>query len=324
MALPSGGVNTYTGGSGMGTGMREDFKDFIATVAPEETPFLSLIGTATAENTYFEWQKDSLDTATTSNAVLEGDDFAATSYTAPSRIANRCQISTKGIVVTGTVEAVRKAGRASELARLIIKRGKELRRDMEAICMANQASTTGATDIARKTGSVPAWYATTANASRGSGGSAGGFSNGNVAAATDSSTANMRALTESILKTTLAGCWDTGANIKVAMCSSTQKQNISTFTGNATRMDKSEDRALTTSIDVYESDFGSVRIVPNRLQRARDVHLLDPDLWKIAYLRPFQLLDIAKAGDSEKRTLLVEWGLMAMNEAGNGVIADVA
>jgi hypothetical protein len=308
----------------MGTGMREDFKDFIATVSPEETPFLSLIGTDTADNTFFEWSTDALDTASTTNAALEGDDFATTTFTAPSRVGNRCQISTKGIVVTGTVEAVRKAGRASELARMILKRGKELRRDMEAIAMANQGSTTGATDVARKTAGVPAWYATTANASRGSGGSAGGFSSGTVAAATDSSTANMRALTESILKTALAGCWDSGANIKVLMCSSTQKQNISTFTGNATRMDQSEDRKLVTSVDVYESDFGQIKIVPNRLQRARDVHLLDPDMWKLAYLRPFQLLDIAKAGDSEKRTLLVEWGTMCMNEKGNGVIADVS
>jgi hypothetical protein len=323
MAIPSGAVNTYTGGSGGGNGMREDFKDFIATVAPEETPFLSLIGTDTASNTFFEWQLDSLDTASTSNAVLEGDDFTATSYTAPTRVANRCQISTKGIVVTGTFEAVRKAGRASELARLIIKRGKELRRDMEAICMTNQASTTGATDVARKTGTVCAWYGTTANASRGSGGSAGGYSNSDVAAATDSSTANMRALTESILKTTLAGCWDSGANIKVLMCSSSQKQNISTFTGNATRTIDAEGNKLSTAIDVYESDFGTIRIVPNRLQRARDVHLLDPDMWRLAYLRPFQLQEIAKAGDSDKRSLVVEWGLMCMNEKGNGIIADV-
>lgn len=321
MTMATSAVNTFTGTGGIGTGMREDFKDFIAIVAPEETPFLSLIDTTTAENTYFEWQKDTLDAATTANAQLEGDDFAATSFTAPSRIANRCQISTKGIVVTGTTDAVRKAGRSSELARLIIKRGKELRRDMETIAMSNQASTTGATDVARKTGAICTWYATTANASRNTGGSAGGFSNGNTTAATDSATT--RSLTESILKSALAGCWDTGANIKVLMCSSAQKQVISTFTGNTTRMKEAEDRTLVTSIDVYESDFGSLRVVPNRLQRSRDVHLLDPDLWKLAYLRPFQMLDIAKAGDSEKRTLLVEWGLMAMNEAGSGVIADI-
>jgi len=125
------------------------------------------------------------------------------------------------------------------------------------------------------------------------------------------------------LKTALAGCWDSGANIKVLMCSSTQKQNISTFTGNATRTIDAEGNKLSTAIDVYESDFGTVRIVPNRLQRARDVHLLDPDLWRLAYLRPFQLMEIAKAGDSEKRSLVVEWGLMCMNEKGNGIIADV-
>lgn len=324
MALPSGAVNTYTGTGGMGAGIREDLKDFIAIVSAEETPLLSMIGTETATHTYFEWQTDALAAANTSNAALEGDDFSATSFTAPSRVGNRAQISTKGIVVTGTTEAVRKAGRSSELGRIIMMRGKELRRDMEAIVCANQGSTTGATDVARKTAGLPAWYATTANASRGSGGSAGGFSSGTVAAATDSSTANMRALTESTLKTVLAGCWDTGANIKTLMCGSAAKQTISTFTGGATRTIDANGKKLEAAIDVYVSDFGTISVVPNRLQRARDIHLIDPDIIKLAYLRPFQMLDIAKAGDSEKRELLVEWGTMVMNEKGLGVIADVA
>ena len=42
------------------------------------------------------------------------------------------------------------------------------------------------------------------------------------------------------------------------------KQKLSFFTGGATRFDKAEDRRLMTSIDVYESDFGTMQVTPNR------------------------------------------------------------
>ena len=42
------------------------------------------------------------------------------------------------------------------------------------------------------------------------------------------------------------------------------KQKLSFFTGGATRFDKAEDKRLMTSIDVYESDFGTMQVTPNR------------------------------------------------------------
>ena len=326
MTLASGAAHSYTGGtspSGI-VGIREQLSDLIANISPEDTPFCSMIGTMVADATLVEHQIDALAAAVTSNAQLEGDDFTTTTFVPTSRINARCQISTKGVTVTGTVEALKKAGRGSDVAYQVIQRTKEIKRDMEATCLSNQASTTGTTAVARKTGGLVSWYATTANASRGSGGSAGGWSSNNTAAATDASTANMRAFTESLLKTVLQGVWTTGGNASVIMVGGAQKQVVSTFTGNATRMDTSEDRKLVTSVDIYESDFGSLKVVPNRFQRNRDAHVLQPDMFKLAFLRPLQVFDIARAGDSIKKELLTEWGLVSLNEAASGVVADIS
>jgi len=42
-----------------------------------------------------------------------------------------------------------------------------------------------------------------------------------------------------------------------------------------------------------------------------------------AYLRDFQVNDLAKTGDSEKKQLLVEWTLEVRNEAAHGIILDI-
>jgi hypothetical protein len=46
-------------------------------------------------------------------------------------------------------------------------------------------------------------------------------------------------------------------------------------------------------------------------------------MWEVAYLRPFGVQDLAKTGDAEKKQLLVEYTLVAKNEAANGKIADL-
>ena len=101
------------------------------------------------------------------------------------------------------------------------------------------------------------------------------------------------------------------------------KQVVSTFTGNATRTDKSEDKKLYASIDVYASDYGELKVVPNRFQRDRTAHVLDTDYWALSFLRPITIEDIAKTGDSEKKMIVTEFTLESRNEASSGAVADL-
>ena len=102
------------------------------------------------------------------------------------------------------------------------------------------------------------------------------------------------------------------------------KQTFSTFTGNATRFDKSEDSKLYASIDVYASDFGEIKAVPNRFMRARDVFILQSDKLAVAYYRPFMTVDLAKTGDSDKKELIVEYCMEMRAPKAHGAIYDLA
>ena len=294
---------------------REDLANVIYNISPTETPFMSSIGTGSASGTKHEWQTDSLAAAAT-NVVIEGDDSPNRALTATSRLLNYTQISTKPVVVTGTQEVVSKAGVTSEMAYQIAKAGKELKRDMEFDLTGVNVATVGSSGTGRRLRGYEAWCNT--NELHGSGGS----THSTTGAVTDGT---QRVLTETLLKSNLKSCFDQGGNPDLLLVGSFNKQKVSGFTGNSTRMDMAEDRSLVATIDVYVSDFGEVRVVADRILRSsgRTAHVVDTEMWSAAYLRPFGVQDLAKTGDAEKKQLLTEYTLVSKNEAASGKIADL-
>jgi len=109
-------------------GIREDLADVIYSIAPEETPFMSNIGRKQISNTLFEWQEDTL-AAAGDSAIIEGGSATST-QTAPKRMQNYAQVNAKRVTVSGTLEAVDKAGRNSELQYELARKSSELKRDM--------------------------------------------------------------------------------------------------------------------------------------------------------------------------------------------------
>ncbi len=310
MALPSGTTSTYDA-----IGNREDLSDVIYNVDPTDTPFLTGIPRSKATAVLHEWQSDTLAAAVATNQVLEGDDASTDTFTATVRLSNTCEISDKVPRVTGTQLAVVSAGRKDELAYQIVKRAQELRRDMESSLTANKAEVTGNSTLARDLGSLGSWVDT--NTDAGSGGSDGSLGN---TARTDGT---QRAFTETQLKAVIKLCWDNGGDPDCVMVGSFVKQVLSTFTGNATRFKTAEDKALVAAIDIYQSDFGDLEVIPNRFQRARDAWLLQKNMWAVAFLRPVHMVNLAKTGDSERRQLLVEFTLESRNEKASGLVADL-
>jgi len=291
-------ANTFTRYSAIG--IREDLSNVIYNISPEETPFISNIGRESVKNTYFEWQTDVLAAASASNAALEGDDISSfTAVTPTARVGNYTQISTKNVVISGTLEAVDKAGRRNEMTYQLAKLGSELKRDMESALLANQASVAGNTTTARRTAGLPAWL--TSNTSFGSGGANPTVGSTPTAARTDGT---QRAFTEALLKGVIQSVWTSGGTPKMLMVGPFNKTVASGFTGIATR-------------------FRDVNIVPNRSQRDRDAFVVDPDYASLAVLRPIQKMDLAKTGDAEKALLLVEYGLKVNNQAAHGIVADL-
>ena len=310
MAQPTNTFDTYDS-----VGEREDLSDVIYNISPTDTPFLSSAAKTSSTAVLHEWQTDALASASTSNAVIEGDEATLDAVTATTRLSNSCQIMDKTVVITGTQEAVDKAGRASELAYQIAKKAKELKRDMEAQITTNNAEVTGSATAAREMGSLGAWVAT--NDVMGTSGTSGSVGN---TARTDGT---QRAFTEDLLKSVIKSVWNEGGDPTMIMVGPFNKQKLSGFTGNSTRFDAGADATLYTSVDVYASDFGQLQVVPNRFSRDRDCYVLDMNYWGVAFLRDFTMHELSKTGDSEKRQLLVEATLESRNEAASGLVADL-
>jgi len=309
-------------------GIRESLSNVIYNISPEETPFMSNIGRENVKNTYFEWQTDSLAAASTTNAQIEGDDVSSyDSTSATTRIGNYTQVSRKTLILSGTLESVDKAGRRSELAYQLAKRSAELKRDMEAIMLCNQKAdggSAGTSTALRKTGSLLAFLKS--NTDKGTGGADPSYTTQPNATRTDALDANLRTFTETILKSVIQKVWAAGGTPKVLMVGPVNKQRVSGFAGIAEiRREVVGNRPATIigAADVYVSDFGNVSVVPNRFQRERDAFVLDPEYAAVAFLRPFQTVELAKTGDAEKRMILVEWGLKVNTEAAHGLAADL-
>lgn len=318
MALPTNTHTTYAN-----IGIREDLSDQIYRIAPEETPFTNNIGRGTAKNTYHEWQTQALAAPVDTNANLEGDDANLDASNVTVRVGNRCQIPDKTAVVSGTNEAVDKAGRASEMAYQVMMKGIELKRDVEMQMLSNKPSVAGAAGTARQSAGMESWI--TSNVSRGSGGSSGGFSAGVVSAPTDGT---QRAFTEALLKSVQLTAFNNGARPTQLYMAGGQKQTFSGFSGIAVnRVDNSPTSAQLTihgAADVYLGDFGKLTAIPHPYGvRSRTVIGVDPRYVRKANLRGMTNIPLAKTGDNERRQVLEEYTLQVDNEKAHFVIADL-
>ena len=302
-------------------GVREDLSNKIAELFPDDTPFLNAIPTGKCTATKTEWQQDGLASANPNNAQIQGDDLANDSRANTVRVSTYTQISTKVVGVSSTLEATNKAGRKSELAREIMKAGRELRTDMEARACGNYASVAPAVGTAGQTAGALAWL--TSNVSRGASGASGGFSSGTVSVATNGT---QRTYTEALLKTVLQSIWAKGGNPKMVITAGSQKQTAAAFPGlaQARRETGNKKATIVAGADIYVSDFGEVQFVPSRFCSARDALIVDPEYWEIGMLDPLGVQDLAKTGLSTRKMLSAEWALKCLNEAASGVVADLS
>ena len=303
-------------------GIREDLSNIITNIAPEETPYMSNIGRESISNSLFEYQTDTL-AAAAANKQLEGDDVSSfDAVVATVRLQNYAQISRKTIVLSATEEVVNKAGRRSELAYQIAKRGSELKRYQEFSMLNGAVAAAGSTSVARGTASLGAYIKT--NVDMQTNGTNPSYTTLPNSARTDG---NVRTFTETILKNVIQQVWSAGGMPKILMTGPVNKQRVSGFAGIASSRFNIDGGARPATIvgaaDVYVSDFGNVQVVPNRFQRERDAWVLDPEYAKMVTLRPYQQIELAKTGDAEKRMLIVEWGHKVLAENAHGLAADL-
>lgn len=315
MAFPTNTLATYEA-----VGNREDLADVIYKIATTMRPFQENIKKGTCKATFPEWQKSTLRTPVNSNKAVQGDDTAATAAVTTTRIGNRTQIIKECASVTRTQQKVDSAGRPNEMSFQVLYKGENLLNDMEMSLLANLAAITGDDTTAPQMAGALAWMSS--NVSRGLGGSSGTYSGGQGAA----TNGTQRAFTEALLKTVLASAFTNGASgPKLALMSATQKQVFSSFTGIADiRKDAGSGQAtIVGAADTYIGDFGQITTVPVQFGLTRDVLIIDQAYWELAYLDPLSTVPLAKTGDSDRKQLVTEVTLKALNEKSSALIADL-
>jgi len=307
MAAPT---NTFLTTAAIGN--REDLTDTIYRITPTITPTLNLASKAKAANTLHEWQTQDL-AAAASNAQNEGDNASAKTVTPTVRLNNRTKISTKTVIVSGTQQAMNSAGRKDEMGYQLSMASLELKRDMELGLTQNNVLATAP----RASRGLVGWIVD--NVDTGVGYVAASYI-GNTAQ-TDGTQVPF---TEARLKNVLQKQFVAGGMPDTVMLSPAAKQTFSSFTGNSTRFDKGEDQKLFAAVDVYVSDFGELKVIPNRFQRARDVFVLQSDKIAVAYLRPFMQIELATIGDAQQRELVVEYCMEMRAPKAQGAVYDIA
>ena len=315
MAIISGQVKTYNT-----LGHPRDLMDIITMISPTDTPFYTAIGSGKkATQTLHEWTKDALlDPA--DNAQVEGDDVTTFEGTAVTELNNRTQILRKSINVSGTSQAVDQAGVDNQYNHQMANRMKEIKKDAERALLANQIEVGGSATVARRMRGLAAWITTNVDLG----------ASGAVATATAPATAGtLRALTRDQVAGVMQKAYTKGGDPTIMMAAPAVRAKITTVlkTVNLQNEDSS-DKRVTDTVRIYDSDFGELLVVPNRVQAgvpyaSSAIFIIDKQYWKKSFLRNFTEEKLAKTGDSMKGFLIGEMTLEARAEESSGMVADI-
>lgn len=305
MGKPTNVLDRYN----INNGVREDLTDIISNVDPDETPVFSSAGRTKAKQTYHEYQRDTLRAPNGDNAAVDGDDASLPSRSDTQRLGNYTQIFRDSYGVTGRAEAVDKAGRKSEKARIKAKATKEVKRDIEARWLSESVAAPGSDGVASKTAGIGLHIYT--NASYGGSGATPSHTSGAPTVAVTAGT--NRAFTETLLLDQAQNCFNSsGKAPPMVIMSAAHKRKASSFAGLSAQRTETGRKKMTiiSAADAILTDFGLMMLTPHYIMSGLTYVLgLDPEYIKNAYLRGWETQQLARTGDAEREQILVDVGV---------------
>lgn len=292
-------------------GRKEDVSDYISLLTPSDTPFLSSIKTEKIKNTLYQWQEDQL-RAVASNARIEGADFTDSTRDQPIMRSNGTQILTETFRVSGTADAMATYGRDKISAREMMKTGKLLKMDLEfSLVGTGQAYVVGTAGVAGTFAGVQSQIAPAVT----------------ITTDADTGTAGNQAgpITEANIVNAHELLYNAGSDASILMVKPSDTRRISAFqqaSGRTTMVDNG-DKKLTAVINIYESPFGTLRVVMNRRIRVQDALLYDPKNWKLAVYRNWFTEKLAKVADADRWAMVGEFGLKHANRSASALVTNL-
>lgn len=301
-------------------GEREDLSDVITRIDPDETPIFSALKKETGNGVFVEWQVQELAAAADDNYKNEGADAAYATPTQTTRLGNYMQISQKDAQVSGTLDAVDKAGRDRETAYQKVLKGLELRRDIEKYLHSDNARSGS---DPRKAGTLSSWIT---NVDDATGTSA---ATGNGTDVPDMAGTN-RDMTLAQIDTAMQAAYTDGGQPNMLVVSPSKKAafsdlNSGSVATNQINYTAPREAAIVGSVSLYLSDFGQLDVVIDRFAQDDRVYLLDSDYASICTLpnRNFTVQDLAKTGDSEKFQIITEFTLKVSAPKAHAAVYDL-
>lgn len=278
---------------------KEDVLGLIETLTATENTFLNGLGKTQAIATVHSTLTDTLRTAA-SRAVAESADATLLANSTPSRVTNVVESIAIPFGVSGIQDAIDHYHGQTESVRQTRKAltdwGNAAEFDIVRSTLVSGASGTAAT-----LKGIISWISTNSTAQ----------TSGTVFNATQ-------------LQNILVDVYDKGNGEQVTdvFVGSLMKRRISSFTAGATKFIQAVSKEVTDAVDVYDSDFGRLRVHLHRyVQQSSDatgrVLGVNMDKWKLAYLRRPMIQDLAVSGDYMKKQVIGDLTVEARNEAVN-------
>jgi len=305
-------------------------------------PFTDRIGSQSSGNQFREWTVDALQDVDVLNFSIDGAEATGDDTNLGDRVGNRHQILTKQIAVSTRARSVDSIGFSDTLSYQVMMRTREIRRDLEAISLENQASVIddGST-VAGRLGGLGSWLET--NTFRGVGGADGGFNLG-TGLTVEPTPGEARGLTETLVRDLAEAIWLQGGNPTVLMSVPGVIRGLSSFmfeeSARIATLRREAGPAVSAaeavgSVNIFLTDFDvQLSMVANRLQQVYDsgdvgpvdvanVYGLDMELLAHSWLHQWRADPLGKPGLSDRRQISGDVTLMVLNETGLGTIADV-
>ncbi len=281
----------------------QDLSEFITNITPDDTPLLSSLQNTKAYQTLHEVQQDSLNVPTANdNAWIEGADFQTEDQNVPGKIPTYPQIFRKHPHVSETQLAVRTEGIKDLYSYQVTKKLKEIALDIEYAAI-NGTGNSGASGTAREMKGILAWITTNHLSGTGTGG---------------------QALTEGMFNDLLEDLWQNGGKRKRdCYCTGSLKRQISGFTASNTKNVAAGDKKVIAAVDVYEADFGMIKLFPHMYLPSNTLMVLNPDNWAFAWLRKTMHKPLAQTGDAVRGKITAEVALESRQEADSGKYTNV-
>jgi len=314
-------------GVGSAVSNREDLSNELAILAPEETPLLSLCSKGKASATYTEWTVDSLASPVTTG-ISEGSDVTSFSdkFADRARLGNYIQLMRRDYLVSNLQQAVTSVGPAN-VAQAEAKSMREIKRDIEAtIASANEMTVENGAGTPYGMRGLGKWIQATAQATN------------PVPASylTPSGSILASAVSETTFNGMIGSIFSKNGemNSLTLVANTALRQVISGFTraqpasaGVTYHVNQdATSKAITLSVNLYDSDFGMVKIVngnPSCMPTATTNigYVINPKYLGFNTLIPMGATRLENQGGGERGFIDVAGTLVCKHPQAHGKIA---